>query len=590
MGRVTRARTAARAGVGIGVISALLVFASALLVFAPAAARAQSCPGDCGGDGEVAIDDLIKGVGIALGNQPVGNCAAMDGDGDGRVEIQELVRAVAMALEGCEAEPTATAGGSGTATVTTPPTTTTPGDLTVTPTATPPVTPPTGTATDTPGSMTPVPFCSLPGSVQSTGPGLAVVPGGAPGPDLSFINLPIGFCVHYYGNVRNTRQMRFSPSGDLFVASPSKFSTSNGQGGRASIVVLPDDDGDGRADETLIYRTYEPSQRPCERNQDCPPDGQCRDDDRCEYPLTETVGLLFHDDHLYYQDKKRIMRIPFAPGDREPSGDSEEVANLTHHVSFLHWPKAIDAADDGTIYVTNGGDETDPCPLPASKSYMGAILKLDGDPAGTLVAKGFRNPISVRCVRGHNKCFAIELTRDYSTPQGGREKLLPVRDGDDWGFPCCATKNLPYEDRPGPNCSGVAEEINSFFVGNTPFDLDFELGKWPEPWGNRAYVPIHGAYGSWAGARLVGVELDAMTGQVLPGSDLSGMSSGAMADFATGWDPTIAPDENPCKPNGRCGRPTVVAFAPDGRLFMGNDFNGDIIWIAPVGLAPSEDE
>ena len=30
------------------------------------------------------------------------------------------------------------------------------------------------------------------------------------------------------------------------------------------------------------------------------------------------------------------------------------------------------------------------------------------------------------------------------------------------------------------------------------------------------------------------------------------------------------------------GRPTTLAFAPDGRLFIGNDTNGDIFWIAPV--------
>jgi hypothetical protein len=41
-----------------------------------------------------------------------------------------------------------------------------------------------------------------------------------------------------------------------------------------------------------------------------------------------------------------------------------------------------------------------------------------------------------------------------------------------------------------------------------------------------------------------------------------------------------------CGPGRAHGRPTVVAFAPDGRLFMGNDTNGDIIWIAPMELTP----
>ena len=88
------------------------------------------------------------------------------------------------------------------------------------------------------------------------------------------------------------------------------------------------------------------------------------------------------------------------------------------------------------------------------------------------------------------------------------------------------------------------------------------------------YVPLHGAYGTWTGARVVAIDFDTMTGLVLPGSDLTGMSSGAMTDFATGWDDGTQSH----------GRPAVVAFAPDGRLFLGSDTTGDIIWIAPLDL------
>ena len=52
------------------------------------------------------------------------------------------------------------------------------------------------------------------------------------------------------------------------------------------------------------------------------------------------------------------------------------------------------------------------------------------------------------------------------------------------------------------------------------------------------------------------------------------MPTGAMATFATGWDDGTRSH----------GRPAVVAFAPDGRLFLGNDTNGDIVWIAPLTL------
>jgi Ca2+-binding EF-hand superfamily protein len=59
------------------------------------------CSGDCNGDEAVTIDELIKGVNIALGIFSPGECPAFDRNGDGAVRIDELVRAVANALVGC---------------------------------------------------------------------------------------------------------------------------------------------------------------------------------------------------------------------------------------------------------------------------------------------------------------------------------------------------------------------------------------------------------------------------------------------------------------------------------------------------------
>jgi glucose/arabinose dehydrogenase len=509
----------------------------ASLVALPSAARGAACAGDCRGDGAVSIADLILGVGIALGSQPASACTAMDSSGDGIVTVDELIRAVGAALEGCPATPTVTSTSEGTATAPPPPT--------ETPTPLPPT--PTDTPTPTTGPMH---FCDLPGSVLTTGAGISVVSGGPAGvPDLSFMSLPVGFCAHYFAKINNTRQLRFAPGGDLFVASPTQFSTSNGQGGQAAVIVLPDDDHDGTADAPVTFMSSMPA----------------------------TAGLLFTGGYLYYQDHTKVMRMPFTPGDRAPSGPSEQLADINSYTSPLHWPKTMDIADDGTIYVANGGDEGEFCD--ASRPFHGGILKLDGSPSGAQVARGFRNPIAVRCARGHNMCFAAELTRDYSTPMGGREKILPIRDGDDWGFPCCATKDTPFPDiHPVPDCSMVSQEIDSFFVGHTPFDMDFEPGKWPDPWKHRVYVTLHGTYGVWEGASIVSIDFDTMSGQPLPGSDLPGVPNGALYNFATGWY------DNGSRQHGR---PTVVAFAPDGRLFLGNDTNGDIIWIAPIDLEMS---
>lgn len=61
----------------------------------------SGCDGDCNMDGMVAINELIQGVNISLGNLDVSVCTAMDGNGDGSVAINELIKAVNNALNGC---------------------------------------------------------------------------------------------------------------------------------------------------------------------------------------------------------------------------------------------------------------------------------------------------------------------------------------------------------------------------------------------------------------------------------------------------------------------------------------------------------
>ena len=58
----------------------------------------------------------------------------------------------------------------------------------------------------------------------------------------------------------------------------------------------------------------------------------------------------------------------------------------------------------------------------------------------------------------------------------------------------------------------------------------------------------------------------------MPSTNTDGGANQGMVDFATGWDDNTRSH----------GRPAAVAFAPDGRLFVANDYNGIIFWIAPV--------
>lgn len=64
---------------------------------------AASCGGDCNGDGAVSVDEILKGVNIALGSLDVTSCNNFDANVDASVTVDEIVAAVVAALEGCPA-------------------------------------------------------------------------------------------------------------------------------------------------------------------------------------------------------------------------------------------------------------------------------------------------------------------------------------------------------------------------------------------------------------------------------------------------------------------------------------------------------
>lgn len=61
----------------------------------------EPCDGDCDVSDAVKLDELVRGVRIALGLADTVDCLPLDVDRDGHVTIDELVRAVGSALAGC---------------------------------------------------------------------------------------------------------------------------------------------------------------------------------------------------------------------------------------------------------------------------------------------------------------------------------------------------------------------------------------------------------------------------------------------------------------------------------------------------------
>jgi len=74
---------------------------SALRVFEVEPSGPPLCTGDCNGDGVVSIDELVTSVQIALGQEELQACPAVDSDDDGRASIADLITSVRAALDDC---------------------------------------------------------------------------------------------------------------------------------------------------------------------------------------------------------------------------------------------------------------------------------------------------------------------------------------------------------------------------------------------------------------------------------------------------------------------------------------------------------
>lgn len=97
---------------------ALRLIAVAMVMCTPIA-PAVACVGDCDGNGAVTVDELVRGVNIALGNALLTDCQSLDNDHNNIVTVDELVLAVNAALNGCPTPtPTGTAASTPTATPT----------------------------------------------------------------------------------------------------------------------------------------------------------------------------------------------------------------------------------------------------------------------------------------------------------------------------------------------------------------------------------------------------------------------------------------------------------------------------------------
>ena len=80
-----------------------MTFAALLLVSSAPASALVVCEVDCNGDRAVTVDELIRGLNVALGSEALDACPAADAGDDGEVTVDNLVAGLGRALNGCPA-------------------------------------------------------------------------------------------------------------------------------------------------------------------------------------------------------------------------------------------------------------------------------------------------------------------------------------------------------------------------------------------------------------------------------------------------------------------------------------------------------
>jgi glucose/arabinose dehydrogenase/mono/diheme cytochrome c family protein len=398
--------------------------------------------------------------------------------------------------------------------------------------------------------------------------------------DQSGLTLPAGFCATVFAdNLGHTRHMVVAKDGVLYVNSWSgRYFAGSPPHEGGFLIALQDTKHTGTADVI-------------ERFGATPQNGG-----------HGGSGIALYDDWLYAEEGDSIFRYKLAAGSIVPKGDPQTVvAGLPLTGDHPMHPFVIDAS--GKLYVdvasaTNSCQEKNrtlkspgirPC---TELETRGGVWRYDANKqnqkfsTAERYATGIRNAdgISVDST-GHN-IYATQHGRDqlgtnwsdlYTPDQGAflpAEELLQVKQGGDYGWPECYYDGIQNKLVLAPEyggdggktqgeCAHKLAPAASFPAHWAPNDLLLYYGKgFPEHYNGGAFIAFHG---SWNRAPFP------QGGYNVVYQPLSnGKAAGNCEIFATGFSGGFM------DPGKAKQRPTGLARAPDGALFVSDDVHGRI--------------
>lgn len=341
----------------------------------------------------------------------------------------------------------------------------------------------------------------------------------------SELTLPPGFKANVFAQGLNApRFIAFGPDGVLYVADRSNN----------RIVSLPDANGDGVADSTVVFAD--------------------------DIPLPHS--LVYHEGAWYVGVSTGVIRLEDTDGDGAVDDRKTLIDNYTVGV---HSTRTVLFLPDGRMVVSIGSTcnvciEGDP--------RNAAIVVYDSAEATgeKIFATGLRNAVGLAINPSTGELWATNNGRDLMGDDIPPETVYVVTEGADFGWPRCHAGDVIDPDFGSPTaCDGVTPPAVKIQAHSAPLGLVFYKGaNFPAEYQGDLFVAFHGSWNRSVptGYKVVRIPLDGST------------PTGPVEDFATGF----------IGDNGDVmGRPVGLAVGPDGALYVSDDKGGFIYRIVSEG-------
>ena len=391
------------------------------------------------------------------------------------------------------------------------------------------------------------------------------------------LTLPPGFCAAVVADKLGTpRHMTVSPRGDLYTLQRD-VRDSKAPG---AVIALRDGDGDGRFERQERFGAK-----------------------------LEGTSIRWRDPYLYVGADTRIVRYRMGSA-LVPEGEPETIVE-GFNPDRQHSSKPFAFGPNGELFVHVGAPSNScqnpdrkptvpgqkPCPI---LDMHAGIWKYEANTpnqkhaAANRYSTGMRHTVSLEWNADSRGLYGVQHGRDqldtmwpkmFTAQQNAdlpAEELQRVVEGANWGWPYCyfdpvQNKRVTMPEYGGDgkavgDCAKYDTPLAAFPAHNAPLDLLFYTGtQFPAEYRNGAFITFHG---SWNRAPL---PMDGYNIRFVPFKDDN--PAGPHRVFASGF----AGKPHIMAPTEAAHRPTGLAQAPDGSIYVSEDMKGRIWRISYTG-------